>query len=197
MIFKKENEMCNVKLNFEIMSGEEFNIFRKGLSPKLRRWLFWLDLKNKLIPFRLQRLYDRVKHAIFDTLNPRQKWLTKHISNSWMDKDHIIEVLLPQILIHYVEKELKLDIYTDSFTTTSEDGGLSRFLEQLQGNYKIIKLIIPDLENQIQNIYLNMPEDRGLAGVEHQKIITIQTEIYSLHTEVFYWIIKNRGQLWS
>ena len=37
--------------------------------------------------------------------NPRQKWLTKHIPNTWQDKPELIQDILFACLIHYVEGE--------------------------------------------------------------------------------------------
>lgn len=37
--------------------------------------------------------------------NPRQKWLTKHIPNTWQDKPELIQDILFACLIDYVEEE--------------------------------------------------------------------------------------------
>lgn len=38
-------------------------------------------------------------------INPRSKWLTKHIPRVWADKDYIIETAVFQSLIHFWEPE--------------------------------------------------------------------------------------------
>ena len=50
---------------------------------------FWKDLQYKLSAF----------------FNPRQKWLTKHVPNTWKDKPELIQDILFACLIHYVEEE--------------------------------------------------------------------------------------------
>jgi hypothetical protein len=59
-------------------------------------------LTNKYFWFNL-------KYSISAFFNPRQKWLTKKIPNTWMDKTELIRVLLFECLIHYVEQEDGLD----------------------------------------------------------------------------------------
>lgn len=50
---------------------------------------FWKDIK------------DHVERFFF----PRQRWLTKKISNQWCDKDELIRLLLFECLVDYVEGE--------------------------------------------------------------------------------------------
>jgi len=46
-----------------------------------------------------------LKYQIYAWFNPRQKWLTKTIPNTWCDKTTLIPDLLFTCLIHYVEDE--------------------------------------------------------------------------------------------
>ena len=57
-----------------------------------------------------KRLFSRyfwkdLQYSIAAFFNPRQKWLTKHIPNTWMDKPELIKDVLFACLIHYVEEE--------------------------------------------------------------------------------------------
>jgi hypothetical protein len=54
-----------------------------------------------------------LKYQISASFNPRQKWLTKSIPNTWCDKTTLIPHLLFECLIHYVEKEEGLRDQTD------------------------------------------------------------------------------------
>jgi hypothetical protein len=54
-----------------------------------------------------------LKYQISARFNPRQKWLTKSIPNTWCDKTTLIPHLLFECLIHYVEKEEGLRDQTD------------------------------------------------------------------------------------
>jgi hypothetical protein len=44
--------------------------------------------------------------------NPRQKWLTKHIKNTWQDKPELIKDILFACLVHYVEEENGIQDHT-------------------------------------------------------------------------------------
>ena len=54
-----------------------------------------------------------LKYQISAWFNPRQKWLTKTIPNTWCDKVTLIPHLLFECLIHYVEKEKGLQDQID------------------------------------------------------------------------------------
>jgi len=99
--------------------------------------------------------------------NPRQKWLTKHIKNTWQDKPELIKDILFACLVHYVEQEkgihdpaiydddLKAGYisqeYYDSVVTTNTE---------LQDVYNYIKNERPLLEKEADDALDVMnPED--------------------------------------
>lgn len=49
--------------------------------------------------------WDDLRYKISAFFNPRQKWLTKTIPNTWCDKTALIPHLLFTCLVHYVEGE--------------------------------------------------------------------------------------------
>lgn len=53
--------------------------------------------------------------------NPRQKWLTKHIPNTWKDKPELVQDILFACLIHFVEEEKGL--HDESFYKKDLDDG--------------------------------------------------------------------------
>lgn len=57
--------------------------------------------------------WNDLKYQISAWFNPRQKWLTETIPNTWCDKTTLIPHLLFECLIHYVEKEKGLQDQID------------------------------------------------------------------------------------
>jgi hypothetical protein len=55
--------------------------------------------------------YD-VWYSLCAWFNPRQKWLTKHIKNTWQDKPELIKDILFASLVHYVEEENGIQDHT-------------------------------------------------------------------------------------
>jgi hypothetical protein len=101
---------------------------------------FWKDLWYKITAF----------------FNPRQKWLTKHIPNTWKYKPELIQDILFACLIDYVEEEKGL--HDASFYEQDlKDGHLSQeyydhsvaINNDLREAYNYIKMQRPVLESKI------------------------------------------------
>jgi len=105
---------------------------------------YWWDFRYKLEAF----------------FNPRQKWLTKTIPNTWCDKVTLIPHLLFTCLTHYVEDEKGLQDHID-WTEDLEKGYVSQqyvdsVLEtdrELRAVYNYIKTERSQLEEQHENSY--------------------------------------------
>ena len=105
---------------------------------------YWWDFRYKLEAF----------------FNPRQKWLTKTIPNTWCDKVTLIPHLLFSCLIHYVEDEKGLQDHID-WTEDLEKGYISQEYvdsvkntdNELREVYNYIKTERPELEKQHKNSY--------------------------------------------
>ena len=105
---------------------------------------YWWDLKYKIEAF----------------FNPRQKWLTKTIPNTWCDKVTLVPHLLFSCLTHYVEDEKGLQDHID-WTEDLEKGYISQEYvdsvkstdKELREVYNYIKTERPELEKQHQNSY--------------------------------------------
>ena len=102
---------------------------------------FWNDLWYRITAF----------------FNPRQKWLTKLISNQWMDKPELIKDILFACLVHYVEEEKGIN-NPDFYETDYKEGHISKEYfdhcievnTDLQNVYNYIKTERPKFELVIE-----------------------------------------------
>ena len=102
--------------------------------------------------------WDDIWYKITAFFNPRQKWLTKHIPNTWKDKPELIQDILFACLIHYVEEEKGLrdaSFYEEDL----KDGHLSQehydqsvtLNNDLREVYDYIKVERPVLESNVNH----------------------------------------------
>jgi len=92
-----------------------------------------------------------VWYPICAWFNPRQKWLTKHIKNTWQDKPELIKDILFACLVHYVEQEKGIQdptIYDDDLKA----GYISR--EYYDS--------VVDLNTELQDVYNYIKTERPL-----------------------------------
>ena len=128
-----------------IMDTYTTNVLRVFKHPSLLfNSFFWWDVRYRISAF----------------FNPRQKWLTKTIPNTWCDKVTLIPHLLFACLTHYVEDEKGLQDHTD-WTEDLEKGYISQEYvdsvkntdNELREVYNYIKTERPELEKQHENSY--------------------------------------------
>lgn len=101
---------------------------------------FWNDIWYKITAF----------------FNPRQKWLTKHIPNTWKDKPELIQDILFACLVHYVEEEKGLQ-YGSLYDQELKEGYISQeyynhiveYNNEMREVYNYIKVERPVLESNI------------------------------------------------
>jgi hypothetical protein len=136
------------------------NVLRVFKHPSLLfNSFFWWDVRYRISAF----------------FNPRQKWLTKTIPNTWCDKVTLIPHLLFTCLIHYVEKEEGLNDNYD-YAEDLEKGYVSQqyvdsVLEtdrELREVYNYIKTERPQLEEQHENSYPTPNSKAGDIFVENK-----------------------------
>lgn len=104
--------------------------------------------------------YNNLKDSIEAWFNPRQKWLTRNIPNTWCDKTTLIPQLLFECLVHYVEEEKGLQDQLD-WTSDLKDGHVTQdYLDTiykrdaaLRSAYNYIKFERPELQRQHENSY--------------------------------------------
>lgn len=91
--------------------------------------------------------------------NPRQKWLTKKIPNTWYDKVELIPLCLFEILKHFVEKEEGLEsIWGERYLNdphVSEDYRAIRepVRKELEEIYEYITKDRAQLEKELDGAY--------------------------------------------
>lgn len=104
--------------------------------------------------------YTTLKDDIEAWFNPRQKWLTRAIPNTWCDKTTLIPQLLFECLVHYVEEEKGLQDQLD-WTSDLKDGHVTQdYIDTiykrdaaLRSAYNYIKFERPELQKQHENSY--------------------------------------------
>lgn len=177
---------------------------------QFKYWLF-KDTIRYMVPYRMSNFFYKLDTFLF----PRQKWLTKQIPTDWRDKDSLIEILLPAILKHYVEKDGENCFEVINFNDYDDNNNLigeSKFGIELKLHYKIVTEVIPGLQKQLEIEWDSIKEinsgEKDIVGylnsvtpesynVRYGKIDDLEKEIYNLQTETFTWIIKNRNRLWT
>lgn len=104
--------------------------------------------------------WNDLKYQISASFNPRQKWLTKSIPNTWCDKTTLIPHLLFECLIHYVEKEGGLRDQTDwsedlkgGYVTQEYIDNLKTRDELLRAVYNYVKTERLVIESEQDNSY--------------------------------------------
>jgi len=91
--------------------------------------------------------YD-VWNSICAWFNPRQKWLTKHVKNTWQDKPELIRDILFAALIHYVEEENGL-IDPEFYEIDYQAGYVSQeYMDSMTETYHSLKEIYNYIKNE-------------------------------------------------
>jgi len=149
----------------------------KNPSRLFRRW-FWSQLKSDICAF----------------FNPRQKWLTKVISNHWQDKDYLIPACLFECLVNYVEDENGF-AHIDQDWTDEIKFVHQEYVDRVQGNdrkvlelYKYIKEERPKLQKEV---------DEALYKPYDGSYLELENEFYEKDTLALVEIVKLRGYLWT
>jgi hypothetical protein len=82
-----------------------------------------------------------LKYQISASFNPRQKWLTKSIPNTWCDKTTLIPHLLFECLIHYVEKEEGLQDQTDWSKDLKEGYVTQEYIDTMKTRDELLRAV--------------------------------------------------------
>jgi len=134
----------------------------------------WGVFKHPSLLFNSFYWWD-IRYKISAFFNPRQKWLTKTIPNTWCDKVSLIPHLLFTCLIHYVEQEEGLSDNYD-YAEELEKGHVSQqyvdsVLEtdrELREVYNYIKTERPGLELHLEVSYPTPNSKAGDIFVENK-----------------------------
>lgn len=125
----------------------------------------------------------------------QQKWLTDKLQGDWIDKDSIIEIVLFDSLIHYVEKEDGLNDVCYDFSEELQKGHVR------QDTVDAIKL----RQKELNDVYLYLKNERPTLknyvdnwnGTNIDEFITLEDSLLDKDTELMNTIVKYRGYLWT
>lgn len=137
---------------------------------------------------KLFNIWDTICYAV----NPRQKWLTKQIPNSWCDKVSLVRDVNFAMIVHFVEGE-KCYENTDY---ENSGGGHPKFAKELMECYLYIKTRRPMLDKMY---WESFPDDDKYTGdylVDYAETNRLEKEIEEQDTKWLTWIVTNRGYLW-
>lgn len=138
-------------------------------------------------PHKIKRFwYEKISA----TLNPRQKWLTKKIPNTWSDKVWLIPELNFEMVVHFVDGE-------DCFSSVVYDDTTDhiKFAKGLKECYHYITATRPKLQKDYDDSFPEKPTgDFKKDYVENMKLEKL---IEDTDTKWLVWIMKNRMGFWT
>lgn len=147
---------------------------------------------------------DFYYEQISSRLWPRNRWLTKQIPRTWVDKDTIMEITILACLKHYVEPEGE-----DAFGVLdiSNPPEQAEFLREVKRQYELTTQTLVALQEQLKKEWdavplrgwkdINTSTAKGDYERLYGKIDRLEKEIYDLQTEIMTWVIKHRDELWT
>ena len=147
------------------------------------------DAWNWFLPRHRYNWLDKIKC----TLNPRQRWIKKHIEyNQWCDKVELIPKFLFGCVVHFVEEE-------EAFKRIAWDEsgeGHKEFADELQECYNYITIARPALEQQLDDAYDNLPES-GSYEEKYADVISTEKAIADGDKKYMMWIVKKKDYMWT
>lgn len=146
-------------------------------------------------------LYDNINCR----LNPRQKWLTSSIPNTWHDKVELIRDVLYTMVVHFVEVEKCFEHNDWEYTKEQSEKG-----KQLKEIYHWIKLGRAEFVKQIDAAFPPIREDLSYAehllnrteeqkAEDHKaydKVWELEKQLEEYDNKCLVWIVENRSLLW-
>ncbi len=151
-------------------------------------------------------------YGIRNFFNPRQRWLTKQIPNSWVDKDWLWELCILEGIKHYVEKDDGLgdsEIWRCYYVRNQADPEYPQhqkdFDKEMYQMYDLITIRLPELEEQLEEAWSKVPKrditKLPLPPIDYEatygEVDRIEKEITDLKTKIMVWAITNREKIWT
>lgn len=183
-------------------AGDMGRVNMKKIIDKIKYYLY---RKGKYLYWDIESFYVNITyfyyHNVSPFLDPRQKWLTKKIPNTWCDKTELIRMLNFEMLVHYVEGEECFE--RNRWNCTPEH---SKVEQQIREIYNWIKVERPALEIQLENAYppltedlLKLPINLDTQSYEqlYGEVNRLEKLIYEKDTEYLKTIIEIRNYLWT
>jgi hypothetical protein len=81
--------------------------------------------------------------------NPRQKWLTSKIPNTWCDKPELIRILMFEMIVNFVEEEKGLDQFNVDWSEDIKDGYVTQeYVDDRNSIYSQIKIVYDYIKDE-------------------------------------------------
>lgn len=150
-----------------------------------------------------------VYYGFTSYFNPRQKWLTKEIPNTWCDKVELIPRLLFACLVDFVNSEKGLSQLDIDWTEELEKGHVSqdyvdnviKVYTELAHVYNYIKIERPALEKQHDVSYPPYPLPDNMKNMTYDQLYGENNRLEKLIEEKDQWamhkIVEYRQYLWT
>lgn len=170
------------------------NLFRVFRKPALLLNDFWLN---------------EVYYGFTSLFNPKQKWLTRVIPNTWCDKSELIPQILFECLIHFVEKEEGLKQLDIDWDKEIKNGYLSKeyvdsvigVYTDLKKAYEYVKNERPFLQKQHEESYPPYPLPNHMKGLKYEELYGEQDRLEKLIEEKDQWamhtIVTHVDYMWT
>ena len=177
--YHKKNHFLKVMKLWEYISDYKFKVFNT-------HW--WRDFHYRQISARFR---------------PRNKWLTKQIPRTWIDKDTLLEIVVLGSLKHYCEVDGE-DCFNTLSCTSPE--WQAEFMREVKYNYEMVTQRLVVLQKELEAEWAAVPcsnwkkinnGDWQSYDVIYGNIDRLEKEIYDVQTEIMVWVVKNRNGLWT
>lgn len=169
-----------------------------SLLDKLYKWTNY-----KFRPFSHYWWSDVWYKQVSSRFRPRNKWLTKQIPRTWIDKDTLLEIVVLESLKHYCEESGE-----DCFNVLSCDSPewQAEFMRQVKHHYELTTQKLVALQKELDAEWEAVPPhnwndiksgDKDDYDRKYGKIDRLEKEIYDLQTKIMVWVVENRNGLWT
>lgn len=172
-------------------------------AGRIRAWLAGASESSKVLGWidGLRRdIRDSVDHHVFSRLNPRQRWLTRHVPRHWADKVTLIPDLLYACVVHYVAADGE-----DALNTIHWDPKDAKVLRVI---YEWAKTGRAAAQQQVDEAYPHIsltgdvkadlnrvltPADRAA----YRRAARLETQIAKKDSQYLTWIVQHHRRLWT
>lgn len=141
----------------------------------MKLWEYISDYRFGIFNFHWWK--DFWYNQISSRLWHRNRWLTKKIPRTWVDKDAILEIAVLESLKHYVEGEEALGKDMCHFQSSQDDQSFPVWQKEsdreVKRMYELITIKLPALEKELEVEWNNVPHwdlyDFNVTKLDYQK----------------------------
>ena len=135
-------------------------------------------------------------------LRPRNKWLTKKIPRTWVDKDTILEIVVLESLKHYVDPEGE-----DCMNVINTECEYQReFYGEVRRNYELATQKLVALQKELDAEWDNVPHrtlkdintiPKTITNASMARLTASNRKSTTCRLKSWSWVVKNRNGLWT